>query len=137
MAFKTVSKVAVDLFVSRLLCSKLWPRPGAGKLITIYPSDESRFIELIDEVYRATQGFQGPYILSDRRYKDSRSVYYRYGGFAPQYAINVYGEKEPVILFQGENFSDKRTPYFKLPPWVTDPFKKVSAEMAGVMTHGR
>jgi len=90
---QTAFKVAVDLFVGRLLCSKLWPRPGAGKLITIYPSDESRFIDLIDKVY--------------------------------------YGEKEPVIVFQGENFSDKRTPYFKLPPWVTDPF-----EMAGVRAHG-
>ncbi len=128
---QTAFKVAVDLFVSGLLCSKLWPRPGAGKLITIYPSDESRFIDLIDKVYRAMQGFQGPYVLSDRRYKDSRSVYYRYGGFAQQYALNVYGEKEPVIVFQGENFSDKRTPYFKLPPWVTDPF-----EMAGVRAHG-
>ncbi|MDZ7344133.1 MAG: mercuric reductase, partial [candidate division KSB1 bacterium] len=76
-------KFALDLRILALMNSKGWARQGAGKFITIYPLDEMQFKSLIEELYQATRDFQGLYILSDRRYKDSRVIFYRSGGIRP------------------------------------------------------
>src|SRR5579859_2352392 len=69
-------KFALDISVVFLLNSKNWSRGGAGKFITVYPADNLRFVELLEELYLATQDMHGPYILSDHRYKDSQVVFY-------------------------------------------------------------
>ena len=75
--------------------SKRWARQGAGKFITIYPFDEDQFVSVIEQLHQATRQFEGPYILSDRRYKDSKVVFYRYGGMSPFKVLNIKGEKVP------------------------------------------
>jgi serine/threonine protein kinase len=117
-------KFSLDVRVLSLMNSKRWPRQGAGKFITIYPCDEDEFKTVIEQLYQATQQFEGPYILSDRRYKDSKVVFYRYGGMMPFKVLNVKGEKVPMLLSpSGENVPDVRHPYFHVPDWTKDPFE--------------
>src|SRR6185503_5649885 len=78
----------------------------------------------IEQLYQATRQFEGPYILSDRRYKDSRVVFYRYGGMSSYTVLNIRGEKPSYMLSpSGERVPDRRFPYFHVPEWAKDPFE--------------
>ena len=50
-------------------------RLAAGKLITIYPKDDQQFEEIVLDLYKALRNIHGPYILTDRRYRNSRCLY--------------------------------------------------------------
>ena len=118
-------KIAGDPRLLSLLISKRFGREGSGKFMTIYPPTEEVFRELIEALYEATSGtdLAGPYILSDRRYRDSRILHYRYGGMQQVSVLAADGTRRPMIVApSGEYVSDQRTPYFKLPEWVEDPF---------------
>ena len=116
-------KFSLDVRVLTLMNNKRWSRQGAGKFITIYPLDDDEFVSLIEQLYQATRQFEGPYILSDRRYKDSKVVFYRYGGMSPFKVLNVRGVKVPMLLSpSGEKVPDIRYPYFHVPDWTRDPF---------------
>lgn len=60
---------------------------------------------------------KGPYILSDKRYKDS-NIYYRYGAFKKIYINGVLSIKTP----NGNYIEDERVPYYNELPFVIDPF---------------
>jgi serine/threonine protein kinase len=111
-------KFALDRSLLSLFNSKSWPRGSSGKFITIYPSDSRHFLELIEEVGQATAGMRGPYILSDHRYNASQVVFYRYGGIRKHTALNVKGEKIPVLKQpDGSEVPDQRLPYPTTPAW--------------------
>ena len=69
--------------------------------------------------------FEGPRVLSDRRYKEDCSVlYYRYGGMMPYCKYDTLGR--PCYYIQdntGKNVEDVRTPYYEKPYFVKDPFR--------------
>lgn len=112
-------KFAVDLSTLFLLNGKNWPRGGSGKFITIYPRDNRRFLELIEQLHLATAEFRGPYILSDYRYKDSNVVFYRYGGMRLREVLDVTGERTPMLISpDGTEVLDRRTAYPATPAWV-------------------
>ena len=116
-------KFALDMSVLFLLNSKNWSRGGSGKFITIYPQDNEHFLDLIEQLYLATKDLHGPYILSDHRYKDSRVVFYRYGGMRPYEVVNVQGERMSFLLGpDGSHFPDERQPYPVTPPWASRVF---------------
>jgi serine/threonine protein kinase len=118
-AFKVVADPALLTFVG----SKNYGRGASSKFVTIYPPDLFAFKRLIEALHCATRDEVGPYILSDRRYRDSKVLFYRYGGFAPRDRLAVDGTKEPVIVApDGTVEGDTRVGYFKLPSWVSDPF---------------
>ncbi|MEO0185145.1 MAG: class III lanthionine synthetase LanKC, partial [candidate division WOR-3 bacterium] len=120
-AFKFLCDSKILYFVN----SKNYNRAGTGKFITIYPKNEIDFKYLIEALYSLTKKFVGPYILSDKRYKDSRCIFYRYGGYIHKWTMNVFGEKVPAIISpSGELIPDERLPYFYIPKWVNDPFEK-------------
>lgn len=111
-------KFALDMNILFLLNSKSWPRGGSGKFITIYPRDNHSFLELIEELHCMTRGLRGPYILSDRRYKDSGVVFYRYGGMQLFQQLNVKGEKVPMLVApDGTQVPDLRLAYPVTPDW--------------------
>lgn len=117
-------KFAVDQRMLSLMTSKGWDRGSSGKFITIYPDNERQFVDLIDELHHATVSLFGPRILSDRRYRDSKVVYYRYGGIAPVEVLAANGEKKLIISApDGRAIWDERQPRFVLPEWVKDPFE--------------
>lgn len=120
-------KFALDVTILTMMNDKRWARQGAGKFITIYPLNEDQFLLLLEELHQATKHFAGPYILSDRRYKDSKVVFYRYGGILSDSIINQRGEKVPMITSpDGERVPDIRRPYFHVPDWTKDPLEEAS-----------
>ena len=132
-------KFALDRNVLTTMSSKRWARGGSGKFITMYPPDLERFKSLLEDLYAELQGEEGPYILSDKRYKDCRVLYYRYGGMQRTSRLDVKGEKVLVLISpDGESIPDIRTPYFAPPSWATDPFPaEASAGGHAIVLNGR
>jgi serine/threonine protein kinase len=128
-------KFALDPRIRSLMCSKNWYRGGSGKFITFYPPNLDKFKCLLEELYERLRGETGPYILSDKRYKDCRALYYRYGGMAPHYELQITGQRDPVLLRpDGSAIPDERTPYFEPPAWEADPFPDEFIEDTGTHT---
>ena len=118
-------KFSQDERVLSLMNSKRYGRQGAGKFITVYPLNEEHFNIIIEKLHQATKSFEGLYILSDKRYKDSKVVFYRYGGILSLSKVNVAGHKDHKIVSpQGGEVIDERVPYFKVPEWTKDPFEE-------------
>lgn len=115
-------KFALDMSILFLLNGKNWSRGGSGKFITIYPPDNQRFLELLDQLDAATTGLRGPYVLSDHRYKQSGVVFYRFGGMWLYEVLNVSGEKTPMLVSpDGSEVPDERQAYPVTPAWATQP----------------
>lgn len=112
--------------------SKYGDRGGAGKFITIYPNDVKQFEDLIFSLAEVLKGTpNGPYILSDKCWKDS-NVFFRYGGIRPMYA-DIGGSRVLAIKnINGEFMEDTRGPSYSLPDFVEEPdfIKRAEEEMA-------
>ncbi len=105
------------------MISKNASRGSSGKFITVYPPNDEVFKYIIEKLYKGLKGFEGPYILSDKRYKDCKVLYYRYGGILPRYKMEPTGERTSFLVApDGSLVPDERTPYFNPPDWVEDPF---------------
>ncbi|NHQ86629.1 protein kinase/lanthionine synthetase C family protein [Iodobacter sp. HSC-16F04] len=115
--FKFASDPHILISQLRKSCS----RQSAGKFITIYPGSDEVFKRLIESLYTELKDEKGPYILSDRQYKDASVLFYRYGGIQSFPEISVNGERTLCILNERYEFiEDIRSPYFILPDFVTD-----------------
>jgi serine/threonine protein kinase len=122
-------RVLVDEVMLYCRNSCFWDPAGAGKFITIYPANLAHFKRLIERLYTATRRFKGPYVLSDRRYKDSKVVFYGYGGFLLRQHLTIYGEQIALTTTpDGREISDEPLPDFILPDGITDPFPKEQLE---------
>lgn len=122
-------KFALDSFVLSLLNGKNWSRGGSGKFITVYPKDTACFLDLIEDLHNATLGQRGAYILSDLQYREKSVVFYRYGGMGPRYALNITGEKVPLLTGpDGSDIPDRRLPFPATPDWVEPPFQTIRNE---------
>jgi Lanthionine synthetase C-like protein/Protein kinase domain len=131
-------KVLVDEMILDLGNSTFWSRGACGKFMTIYPADVDQMKRVMERVDLATKSFRGPYILSDKRYKDSKVLFYRYGAFKKAQRINVFGE--PIALVRsadGQLIPDFRLPYFALPEGVSDPFPDAEEEEDESPLNGR
>ncbi len=120
-------KIAGDPHLLNIINSKYQARGYSGKFMTLYPHDEIMFKEIIEIIHQKTkdENLYGPYILSDKRYKKNKIVYYRYGGFHPTYRLNCDGSQTPLLVSPTEEeILDERQPYFQLPDWVKNPFPK-------------
>lgn len=92
----------------------------SGKFITIYPRDDKHCKKILENLYSVIpKKAEGIYILSDRNFKDSNVIFYRYGclevnkdnledGFPTLYGPN------------GEKWQDYQKTYFDLPSWIED-----------------
>ncbi|WP_144557840.1 class III lanthionine synthetase LanKC [Shouchella miscanthi] len=95
--------------------SKNANRASSGKFITVYPLNEEQFVELLDVFADATKDYEkGPYILNDKRWKDS-NVFYRYGGFKT--ILNEDGE-HCIYDDTGQLIPDQRNPFYQVPPFM-------------------
>ena len=126
-ALNTEFKYATDHYIHHLLLSKNVRRQSGGKFMTIYPSSDEIFDDLLELLHSDLREFEGPYILSDRQYKDSKVVFYRYGGFRPLEDTNVYGQTKLHILNDKyEYIEDLRLPRFYTPEFVVDRHQPLS-----------
>lgn len=103
--------------------SKYGDRSASGKFFTIYPKDNEQFILLLNILENACKELEkGPYILSDKRWKES-NIYFRYGGFAEMYtrkgAVRVLAIKNAM----GNLVEDKREPSYYLPDFIEEPLE--------------
>jgi hypothetical protein len=129
VASGTAFKFAADARMLAAINGKRWPRAGSGKFITVYPLGIDDFKRIIDDLHVALSGYAGPYILSDRRYRDSRVLYYRYGGIAGEHRTTADGRREYVLRAPDGHFEpDERKPYFQLPDWLRDPFPQEGSD---------
>lgn len=116
-------KFALDHNVLEWLNSKAMARGSSGKFITAYPASVRLFREVIQSLAERLTGEAGAYILSDLRYKDSQTVYFRYGAFRQRYIVDELGRRIPAIATPTLKLvPDRREPYFAPPPWVDWPF---------------
>ena len=124
-------KCAADRILLSLINGKRWSRGGSGKFITIYPRDAAQFAALLPQVDEVTRSFAGPYVLSDRRYRESNVVFYRYGTLRDQTALAVDGKRVSVFVgADGTLTEDDRSPLFRLPPGIEDPIAAEPAPQA-------
>lgn len=135
---RTPFKVVASRLLHRLVNSKRYGRQAAGKFITVYPPTNADFTSLLESLDKETREYRGPYILSDRRYRKSEVLFYRYGGFRNIPRLRHDGTQELCIVApDGELIPDERSPYFQLPAWVTDPFPEEETPMDSDLIHGR
>ncbi|NDI85486.1 class III lanthionine synthetase LanKC [Undibacterium crateris] len=114
-------KFASDVSILRDLLSKNCARQLSGKFITIYPKSVSSFKEALENLHSILEDEVGPYILSDRQYKNSKVIFYRYGGFQSLTELNVDGSKKHCILNDSFQYvEDVRSASFCLPDFIND-----------------
>ncbi|MFJ4769348.1 class III lanthionine synthetase LanKC [Streptomyces uncialis] len=120
-ARRTPFKVLASPRVHLRMNSKYAPRGGSGKLITIYPSTVAALHGALEELESALGGRQGPYILSDLRWRKG-PLYVRYGGFKELHTTDERGRRVLALRQPDGNLTpDVRGPSFSTPPWVELP----------------
>ncbi|MEW1648879.1 class III lanthionine synthetase LanKC [Streptomyces sp. NPDC091219] len=98
-------------------------RAQAGKFCAVYPPDTDTARRLLGLLSDALRDEDGPYILSDRRFGDSKTVHYRYGAFGPRSRLLPDGTRQGLVRdASGRDVPDERRPFFVLPAGITDPF---------------
>ncbi|MFJ2957859.1 class III lanthionine synthetase LanKC [Streptomyces sp. NPDC087270] len=98
-------------------------RQQSGKFIAAYPTSVPAARALMERLRTELADEEGPFILTDRRYRDSRTVHYRYGAFLPRERVNADGTHTLLVRGgDGELREDRRGVSFHLPPGITDPF---------------
>ncbi|MEI2431367.1 class III lanthionine synthetase LanKC [Lysobacter yananisis] len=118
-------KFVADRHLLEMMNSKNFARTASAKFFTVYPRDHDHFLALAAGLREAMAGYDGPYILTDRRVPRSRVVFYRYGGLTSVKSQGADGEVAHMIQSpDGEAVEDKREPMFQLPEWVADPFER-------------
>lgn len=134
VAFKFLADVRILDFIN----SQGMPRSACGKFMTIYPRSLDQFKTLIETLHEATRKFSGPYILSDKRYPDSKVLFYRYGAFRSLSRLNVFGEREQYLRDKdGQLTPDERRAFFHLPEGIDDPFGSNDAIISEPVLNGR
>lgn len=118
LAQGTEFKFASDPSILRHLLGKSCKRSQSGKFITIYPQEQSTFLALLDVIHAATQDMDGPYVLSDRQYRDSTVVYYRYGGFIDLAGHAGRGTTACILDDRFRLVEDVRAASFTLPEFI-------------------
>ncbi|ATQ35327.1 serine/threonine protein kinase [Mesoplasma entomophilum] len=86
---------------------------STGKFITIYCLNQKQFINIINILYSKTKEIEGPFIFSDRRFKDSKCIYYRYGILKGENCY-VFGEERLIEMKKNQYYSENLTKPFYL-----------------------
>jgi predicted Ser/Thr protein kinase len=119
----TAFKFAADQGMLAAINGKRWPRSGSGKFITVYPRHVDDFRQVIANLHASLSGYVGPYVLTDRRYEDSRVLHYHYGGIVSDSSVSPGGRREWLLRRPDDVAEpDDRLPRFRLPDWLRDPF---------------
>ncbi len=115
-------KFASDRRLLEWMNGKNQDRGASGKFITVYPADTQQVRDLLAQLHQRLEGLHGPFILSDRRYRNSSVLYYRYGGIRALTITDVVGDSVPYLVKpDGHLVPDVRLPRFVSHPWSPDP----------------
>lgn len=94
-------------------------RGFSGKFITCYP-DSEQLEEFLSILESKLFGLNGPYILSDKRWKKA-PIYLRYGVFRETYPNEDYPTESCMIKTTHGNSVDQRESFFNVPEGVEVP----------------
>lgn len=115
-----------------ILHSKTSSRLQSGKFIALYPLSEVAARDLMETLSEELKGFTGLDILTDRAFRDSPNVYYRWGAFGDTGRLNAQGESEELLEDGfGNLVPDVRLPQFVLPEGIVDPFSTNASSPRG------
>ncbi|WP_051385685.1 class III lanthionine synthetase LanKC [Actinokineospora inagensis] len=112
-------------------------RVQSGKFCTLYPPTEECARRTLRRLAANLAGVSGPFVLTDRRFEKSECVSYRYGAFLGRTRVDAEGRHVDTMLApDGTEVDDERTPVFRLPPGVADPFREpeTAKKAAGPVT---
>lgn len=125
-------KVLSSTDVLRRRNSKDGDRSASGKFVTIYPAGDAQLERLLVELGGELAGVEGPYILSDLRWR-SGPLYVRYGAFISILQTAPDGRVLHCITDPDGNLvEDLRRPVFRPPPWaVLPPFLNEAMQARG------
>ncbi|WP_100011774.1 lanthionine synthetase LanC family protein [Lentibacillus sediminis] len=113
-------KFIADLDKFREINGKAANRASHGKFIVLYPAEDS-ILTVLEDLYHKTKDYEGPYILSDKPYRNSKVLFYRYGEFSPIRKVSERGTIETFIKNNKNKLvQDMRVPYYHIPEWVED-----------------
>lgn len=115
-------KIALDRHIHTWLNSKRMARSAGGKLITVYPSDIDSFRTSLADLARILDGLTGPFVLSDCRYRDCETLYFRYGQFTRSASLDCLGRSRSTVTGPDGVVPDERAPLAYRPAWVPWPF---------------
>ena len=97
-----------------------------GKIVSIYPEDDSACFCLAKNLIQLTNNFKGPAVPTDICLKNI--VYTRYGSFNPVTKPDINGNQEKYIYDQqGELIKDPYSIPFQLPNGVEWPFEQLTS----------
>lgn len=83
---------------------------------------------MLERLRLPLERYQGLDILTDRSYKGSTNVFYRWGAFHSTGRLNEMGEPEELVPNgAGQLIPDVRLPRFVLPEGIVDPFAEAPA----------
>lgn len=119
ITFKVVKDINLYLSNGR----KNGDRTSYGKFITVYPENEMMFVKYIEELYLLLKGYEGPYILTDKRYKDCKCLYYRYGSNKLQNIYDNEGTAIRIIKYNNIEYQDIPVGYYNTPDFIQEPFE--------------
>lgn len=94
-----------------------------GKVITVYPRNESEAISLARRLHQLTRRLAAPSVPFDSRFDDHSNVYYRFGALSHLEITLPDGQRVPAMKTPtGRLVQDVRQR--AKPDWVRDPFVK-------------
>lgn len=92
-----------------------------GKVVTVYPRNDSEAVALAGELIEHTRGIAGPGIATDLHLGEA--VYTRYGAVRPQIEHDRFGEPSELIPDgSGKLIADLRSVPFSCPQGIAIPF---------------
>ena len=118
----------------KLINSGLADFSQIGKFLTVYPRSTEEACKIAGELHRATRGRLGPRIPFDARYRKDSLIYYRFGAFRS----SANGGPAFIRAPGGKLYRDKRARNGAVPPWLQDPFRKLSEnkpKWPGLISH--
>lgn len=106
------------------------PLPQTGKCVTVYARSDEQFMQLLEEMYACTGDLKGPTIPTDRAYRGSSCVFYRYGAFVDWFYYDRYSGAKIYAIQNPEGTleEDRRTPGRYKPEWVVEPEELLSLQ---------
>ncbi|WP_449460671.1 class III lanthionine synthetase LanKC N-terminal domain-containing protein [Streptococcus suis] len=134
LKYKINFKFTSSLEAFRYINSKQISPVSAGKFIVLYPLREELFETVLEDLNLLLKGYEGPVILSDRVYKDSKNIYYRYGEYRPIYKLSEKGNLNRYILDDQFNYKiDVRKSYYYCPDWIEDKYYSYECDKVSLL----
>jgi serine/threonine protein kinase len=121
---KVPFKIIKDGGLAKLILDGNLGYTQIGKIIAVYPKNDSEALLLSKRLIYLTESFRGPVIPTDRNL--GSIVYCRYGSFNPMRKYGIDGKEVRCIYdFKHELIEDRYSIPFSLPEGITWPFEEI------------